>query len=80
MKGMRHLVVAAAAMAAIATPAVTQAAQESSRREQKREARKRVQITAPRRESRLNRSKHWDHADTYQEARLISPFPHRPVR
>lgn len=31
-------------------------------------------------ESRLNRSRHWDYARTYQEARFISPYPHRPVR
>lgn len=31
-------------------------------------------------ESKLNRSRHWDYARTYQEARFISPFPHRPVR
>lgn len=31
-------------------------------------------------ESRLNRSRHWDHARTYKEARFISPYPHRPVR
>lgn len=34
----------------------------------------------PRRYSRLNRSRHWDYAETYKEARAMSPFPHRPVR
>ena len=31
-------------------------------------------------ESRLNRSKKWDYARTYKEARAISPIPHIPVR
>lgn len=30
--------------------------------------------------SRLNRSRKWPYARTYQEAREISPFPERPVR
>lgn len=34
--------------------------------------------TRPRGTVRLNRSRKWDHADTYAEARAQSP--HRPVR
>lgn len=29
---------------------------------------------------RLNRSQHWGPAETYAEARFLSPFPDRPVR
>ena len=32
------------------------------------------------RESRLNRSRKWAYAETYADARRISPFPNRPVR
>lgn len=52
----------------------------SAQVQQAQPARRPVQQTQPRRESRLNRSKHWDHAETYKDARFISPFPHRPVR
>lgn len=62
----------AAAGLAMAPPAIVQPAQEE------RQAPKR--ITRQRRASNLNRSKHWEYAETYKEARLLSPFPHRPVR
>lgn len=43
--------------------------------------RRRIQVQMQdNRISRLNRSKRWDYAETYKEARAISPFPHRPVR
>jgi hypothetical protein len=29
---------------------------------------------------RLNRSRHWAYAETYKDARRISPFPTMPVR
>ncbi len=29
---------------------------------------------------KLNRSSKWEPADTYAEARAISPYPNRPVR
>lgn len=29
---------------------------------------------------RLNRSRRWAYASTYAEARLLSPYPNRPVR
>lgn len=50
-----------------------------SQAEPKQAARQTVAATS-RKESRLNRSKHWPHAETYQEARDLSPFPDRPVR
>lgn len=28
----------------------------------------------------LNRSRHWRYAETYSQARALSPFPDRPVR
>jgi len=53
----------------------------SAPREVKSEARQRrppMAIYAP--PPRLNRSRHWAYADSYENARRISPFPHRPVR
>lgn len=41
---------------------------------------KRVEVTRMRGPSRLNRSRHWEHAETYKEARAISPFPKNPIR
>lgn len=32
------------------------------------------------RETRLNRSRHWKHADTYEQARADSAYSDRPVR
>lgn len=33
-----------------------------------------------RRINRLNRSRRWAFAETYAEARALSPYPNRPVR
>jgi hypothetical protein len=35
---------------------------------------------ASRRIYKLNRSQHWRPAKSYQQARMLSPFPDRPVR
>jgi hypothetical protein len=37
-------------------------------------------VSAYRAYSRLNRSRKWRHANTYAEARAMSPYPERPVR
>lgn len=44
-----------------------------------RRAPRRAQVAHYRR-SNLNRSKRWPYAETYADARRISPFPDRPVR
>jgi hypothetical protein len=46
----------------------------------KQSTRKRIQIASQLPQSNLNRSRHWDYAATYKDARMISPFPQRPVR
>lgn len=28
----------------------------------------------------INRSRKWDYAETYKDARAISPYPQRPIR
>lgn len=47
--------------------------------ETKRELR-RAPIRRQRRAPRLNRSRHWAYAETYKDARRVSPYPHRAVR
>jgi hypothetical protein len=69
---MRHLYSVASAMAAaIGAPSWNPFAAIS------RDLTPRRQV---RRLYRLNRSRRWRPARTYQEARRISPFPERPVR
>ena len=77
---MRHsrmgAMVAAAAAAMIPNIAVAAPSQPSISRQTLRQQ----EVSSRLPESCLNRSRHWDYAWTYKEARFISPFPHRPVR
>lgn len=72
----RHIAIMASALVALpvfATPA-SQRAEYVARRE--RQARR----VFERRARSLNRSRHWPKAETYKDARRISPYPDRPVR
>lgn len=71
---------AVAAMGAVSGIAVAGEPMERVAPAPRKRAPKPIAISAPRRETRLNRSRHWDYAETYQDARLISPFPQRVVR
>lgn len=77
---MAGMIGAMAALAAVpASPAMTIVVED-------REERKRERAPTPQRvslnrgASRLNRSRHWDYAATYKDARAISPFPLNPIR
>lgn len=78
MLGMRfrHLAVMGTALMALPVYSVptTQRAEYVARQE--RQARRRFE----RRARSLNRSRHWAPAETYKDARRISPYPDRPVR
>jgi len=45
-----------------------------------RNVRRTVRREYRRKGTRLNRSRHWEFADTYKQARAMSPVPHNPVR
>lgn len=61
---------AAAAAVSITRPAIIQVQEFPMRRV----------ALSERRESQLNRSRHWNYAETYKEARAMSPTPWTPVR
>ncbi len=72
-----NLAAAAAAMA-IAPAAIIEPDRPSQAVQ--RTSRQRVQVSQHRPVARLNRSRRWPYAETYADARAISPFPNRPVR
>ena len=52
----------------------------AARPQVQRNVRRTVRREYRRKETRLNRSRHWEFADTYKQARAMSPVPHNPVR
>ncbi len=73
MRGMKSLAHVAAALSLVSIGPQVEIVQQIASEKPIRRARARGPV-------KLNRSRHWDYAETYKEARLISPFPHIPVR
>lgn len=71
MRSLSRMVMAAGALAGLAVATEPPAAAPRSRVATR---------SYWRRSSKLNRSSKWDYAETYEEARKLSPFPNRPVR
>lgn len=72
------MMIAGLAMAAAASVTLAEPPKPEAERPKKHQAP--APRPAPRGAVRLNRSRHWDYAATYAEARAQSPYPHRPVR
>lgn len=80
--GMMAAVVASFAALAITIPTrgIEPPPSPTVERTASKRRRRRVAILSGRASPGLNRSRHWRYARTYQEARLLSPYPWMSVR